>query len=78
MVRNSGENPFDPEERRVLRKIVPRVGEIIEVVDNHTFRKRLSKTINRVFWGLIALMAGLGTSAGAVLAIKEFIKRVIR
>lgn len=78
MVRNSGEGPFDPEERRELRKIVPRADTVVEIVDNYTFRKRVATTLNRVFWGLIGIVSGLGLSAGATLAIKELVKRVLK
>lgn len=76
MVRNNGESPFDPDERRELRRIVPRVGEIVDHLDTRLFWRRAYSTLRRAALILVAIAAGITTMGGAVIAIKEAIKRV--
>lgn len=78
MVRNNGEQPFDPDERRELRRIVPRVPEIVDHLDTRLFWRRAYKLLKRTLAIVTAVAAGLSAMGGAVLVFKEFIKRVVQ
>lgn len=77
MVRNNGESPFDPDERRALRRIVPRVPEIVDQLDTRLFWRRAYNTLRRALLIAVAIAAGVTTMGGAIVAMKEIIKRVI-
>lgn len=76
MVRNNGESPFDPEERKELRRVVPHVPTLLEMAESRQFWKRVYVTLKRTIILLAATVTGLGAMAGAVIAIKEFLKRI--
>lgn len=71
MVRNNGESPFDPQERNALRKIVPRVPEIVEHLDSRIFWRRAFNTLKRASAILVAVSAGVSAMAGAILILKK-------
>jgi len=77
VVRGNGDNGFDPEERRELRRVAPRVPEILDVLDTRLFWRRAFNTLKRTAILVVAVAAGLSTMAGAIVIIKEAIKRVI-
>lgn len=78
MIRNGGEHPFDPNERHELRKIVPRVDEIVEHLDTRLFWHRVYNTLKRALAIGVAVAAGFSTMAGAMVILKEALKRVWR
>lgn len=76
MVRSSGDNGFDPDERRELKRVVPRVPELLDALDTRIFWRRAYNTLKRAALIVVAIAAGLTTMAGAVVVVKEAIKRM--